>query len=86
MQIYAMMFQVENDQTTGTTYLIAWIDDNGYSKTCYHSHPNKTLLDVEPGHIIIHNKQKTRYQVVGLKPFRTSECRDETAYEWVTAS
>ncbi len=87
MKIHAMMFQVENEATNCDTFLIAWLDENGYSQTCYHSHPNKTVLDIEPDHIIIHNhkKNRTRYRVVAKRPFRTSECKDETAYEWVTA-
>ena len=78
--IHALMFEVE---ASSATFLIAWLDDDGNSRTCHHAHPSKTLLDAEVGHVIVHKRRP--YRVVRVKPYRTSECRDETQYPWVTS-
>ena len=79
--IHAIMFEVEGRTTSSATFLIAWLDDDGNSLTCHHAQPNKTLLDAEVGHVIVHKRRQ--YRVVRVKPYRTSECQDETRYPWV---
>ena len=76
--IHALLFELVSPPGT---YLIAWPDENGHGRWCRHSHPDKTLLDVEPGHRIVHGWKV--YEVARVKPYRTSECREETRYPWV---
>jgi hypothetical protein len=78
MQIHALLFDLE---CPATKQLIAWIDQHGNGKYTQHAHPSKTLLDVEPGHVIVH--KRTQYVVRRIKPYRTSECLDDSQYPWV---
>ena len=79
--IYALLFEVAPPSKTGSMSLIAWLDAHGNGRYCHHAHPNKTLLDVEPGHTVIH--QRKQFRVLRVKPYRTKECRDEAQYPWV---
>ena len=81
VQIYALLFEIEDESAAGTKCLIAWLDATGNGRWCHHAHPTKTLLDVEPGHVIVH--KRTPHQVRRVKPYRTSECRDESQYPWI---
>ena len=78
MQIHALLFDLE---CAASKQLIAWIDQHGNGKYTQHAHPSKTLLDVEPGHVIVH--KRTQYVVRRIKPYRTSECLDDSQYPWV---
>lgn len=83
-RIHALLFDVEHfggQPSRGTIRLIAWFDDRGESRFCRHAHPEKTLLDAEAGHVIVH-RRRTHYRVRRVKPYRTSECKDETQYRW----
>jgi hypothetical protein len=60
--------------------LIDWIDLHGNGKYTQHAHPSKTLLDVEPGHVIVH--KRTQYVGRRIKPYRTSESLDDSQYPW----
>ncbi len=79
MQITALQFELAGGPCT--RYLIAWLDENGDGRWCRHAHPDKSLLDVEPGDVIVH--KRTQYTVLRVRPYRTNECRDESAYAWV---
>ena len=82
MQIDALMFELDEPDADSTRYLIAWLDEQGNGEFCCHAHPSKTLLDVEPGHTVVH-KKRTQFLVRRVKPYRTSECHDESQYPWV---
>ena len=73
-----MLFELDADDGTIWT-LVAWLDQCGKSKFLYPAHPGRTLLDVTAGDLLIFKRQ-IRLVVRRLKPWRTSECRDETAY------
>ena len=78
MRIHAILFQID---APSDKFIIAWLDDDGKGRWCQHAHPSKTLLDVEPGHVIVH--KRTQYVVRRVKPYRTSECLDDSQYPWV---
>lgn len=80
MRIYALLFDLEGPPQ-GSQQLIAWIDEYGCGAFSHHAHPNKTLLDVEPGHVIVHRRRQ--YVVSRVKPYRTSECCEVRRYPWV---
>ncbi|MBT4867248.1 MAG: hypothetical protein HON53_19260 [Planctomycetaceae bacterium] len=89
MKIHALIFDLEYPPPA-SKQLIAWIDQPGNGKHTQHAHPSKTLLDVEAVHTIIHRRQQ--YVVTGVRPYRTTQCKDETRYptvksgrEWLVA-
>ena len=59
--------------------LVAWINESGNSRYLVSAHPDRTLLDVQAGDVLIY-KQTHHLTVRRLKPWRTTECKDETAY------
>ena len=75
--IHALIFDVECTPPA-SGQLVVWLDEHGNSKHTQHSHPNKTMIDVEVGHVVIH--QHTQYVVTGIRPYRTSLCKDESQY------
>jgi hypothetical protein len=77
MQIHALIFDLEC-QPPASMQLIAWIDQHGNGKYTQHAHPNKTLLDVEAGHVIVHRRHQ--YVVTGVRPYRSSPCKDEARF------
>ena len=77
MRIHALLFDLECPPPASRR-LIAWIDEYGSGKHTQHAHPSKTLLDVEPGHVIVHRRRQ--YVVTGVKPYRTSLCKGEQSY------
>ena len=77
MQIHALIFDLECPPPA-SKQLIAWIDQHGNGKYTQHAHPSKMLLDVEAGHVIVHRRQQ--YAVTGVRPYRASQCKDETQY------
>lgn len=80
-RILALLFDLE--RVDGLRVLLtAWLDDSGNGEFLTPVHPDKTLLDVTAGDDVIHNRE-TRYTVRRLKPWRTSECKDERAYSEV---
>ena len=61
--------------------LVARLDgDRRYTK---HAHPDKTLLDAKAGDVVVN--QRKQYGVTAIKPYRTSLCRDESQYPFVTS-
>lgn len=80
MQLHALIFDLEAPPTR-SRQLICWLDEHGNGKHTQHAHPSKTLLDVEAGHTIVNGRQ--RYVVASVRPYRTSLCKDETAYPQV---
>jgi hypothetical protein len=80
-RILALLFELEDDD--GKIWLlIACLDQYGNSKFLYPMHPDKTLLDVSAGDPLTF-KGKVRLTVRRLKPYRTSECKDENAYRGI---
>lgn len=77
-RILALLFELAAEDGRIWT-LIAWIDARGNSRYLYPAHPDRCLLDVTAGDLLIF-KQTKKLTVRRLKPWRTSECRDETAY------
>ena len=59
--------------------LIAWLDASGNSRFLVPVHPCKTLLDVRVGDMLTFQR-KEHFVIRRLKPWRTTECRDETEY------
>ncbi len=59
--------------------MIAWINEFGNGRYLVPAHPDRTLLDVQAGDVLIY-KCTHHLTVRWLKPWRTSECKDETAY------
>jgi len=81
-KILALLFEVIAE-SGDIRSLIAWLDETGNSRFLYPVHPGRTLLDVTAGDPLIY-KRETRLIVRRLKPWRTSECKDEAAYREVT--
>ena len=80
--ILALLFELLDDD--GKIWLlIAWLDQRGNSKYLYPMHPDKTLLDVTRGDPLTF-KRGTRLTVRRLKPYRTSECKDDSQYSEIT--
>ena len=80
-KILALLFEVIAE-SGDIRSLIAWLDETGNSRFLYPVHPERTLLDVTAGDALIY-KREIRLVVRRLKPWRTSECKDETAYQEV---
>lgn len=77
-KIHALKFELEA-QNGVISELIAWIQPDGNGQFLYPAHPARTLLDVVAGDVLIHRNQH-QLVVRRLKPWRTSECRDDTQY------
>ena len=78
-KILALKFELETD--SGSLELIAWIENDGNGKYLVPAHPSKTLLDMTAGDVVIWNRQQ--FTVKRLKPWRTTECKDDTQYREV---
>ncbi len=78
-RILALKFQLE--ATDGKILeLIAWLEPDGNGKHLYPAHPDRTLMDVKAGDMLIF-KRKDQLTIKRLKPWRTRECKDDTQYE-----
>jgi len=77
----ALMFDLRaNNGRTGR--LIAWLDESGNGKHLKHTHPSRPLKDAKAGdRVVFHGRHILT--VLRVKPWRTTECRDETEYDWV---
>ena len=75
-----MLFELETVDG-GLIELIIWPDANGNGTDTSPAHPDRTLMDVGAGDVIIHHR--TAYDVRRVKPYRATDCRDETEYPWV---
>ena len=77
-KILALLFELEADD--GSIFLlIAWLDRFSNGKYLEPTHPDKTLLEVRAGDRLTF-KRKHLFSIKRLKPWRTSECKDETQY------
>ncbi|GAB5440757.1 MAG: hypothetical protein Fues2KO_11060 [Fuerstiella sp.] len=76
-----MLFRLRAEDGTWCD-LIAWLDRHGNGKHLWPYHPNKTLLDVRAGDIVIFRREQ--FRVLRLKPYRTSEAKDESQYSEIT--
>jgi hypothetical protein len=80
----ALMFDLRAENgRTGT--LIAWLDESGNGKHLKHTHPSRSLKDAKAGDRVVF---KDRYilTVLRVKPWRTTECKDETEYDWIRSA
>ncbi len=84
IEIYALQFEVE-PSAPGGTYLIVWPDQTGNGQYTQPAHPDKTMLDVQAGDIVVHQR-KTQFRVKRLRPYRTSECKSQDDYPWITSA
>ena len=75
-KIYALLFELKTDDG-GIWLLIAWLDRFGNSKSLLPAHPDKCLLEMRAGDVVTF-RRKDILVVKRLKPWRTSECKDET--------
>ena len=76
-KILALTFELEAESDN------AWLDEHGNGKYLLPAHPDHCLLDVRAGDRVTF-KRKQVLTVRGIKPFRTSECKDETQYGPIT--
>ena len=77
-RILALIFDWETVDSQNWL-LIAWLNSRGNSKHLVPAHPDRNLLDVKAGDVLTF-KRKEILTVKSLRPWRTSECRDETQY------
>ena len=77
-KIHALIFQLQAENG-GIWLLIAWIDRFGNSQYLLPAHPDKTLLEMRAGDVVTF-RRKEILLIKRLKPWRTSECKDETEY------
>lgn len=77
-KILALKFQLESVDGK-IIELIAWLEPDGNGKYLYPAHPDKTLMDVKAGDVLIFNR-KDQLTVKRLKPWRTRESKDDTQY------
>ena len=77
-KILALQFDVEAEDGS-MKLLIAWPDASGNGKLLVPAHPGKTLMDIKAGDVLIFNR-KERFVVKRLKPYRTSEGKNDTEY------
>ena len=63
--------------------ILAPLDEHGNGQHLVPAHPDKGLLDVKAGDVLIH-LQKTRMTVVSVQPYRTSEHLDDGQYSEIT--
>ena len=80
-KIHALKFELEAD--TGIVELIAWLEKDGNGKHLLPAHPDKCLLDMPAGDVVTFQRRQTM-TVKRLKPWRTSECKDDTQYAEIT--
>lgn len=73
-KINALKFQLEADR--GTIELIAWIQEDGNGKYLVPAHPDHSLMDVQAGDVVVFKRKPMK--VVRLKPWRTSERKEDT--------
>ncbi len=81
-RILALMFELRA-RNGSTESLIAWVDRLGDGKYLKHTHPDRSLLDAKAGDRVVFRGQDV-FTVLKVKPWRTTECKDETQYHWVT--
>ncbi len=77
-KILALKFELESD-SGGIVELIAWLDEYGNGKYLYPAHPDRCLMDMKAGDMVIF-KRKDQLSIRRLKPWRTRECKDDTQY------
>jgi hypothetical protein len=82
-KVLALMFELRAENGR-TGVLIAWLDQLGQGKHLRHSHPSRTLLEAKAGDRLVFKGQHL-LTVVRVKPWRATDCRDETQYDWVTS-
>lgn len=80
-KILALLFDLKSTQGK-TAQLIAWPDATGNGEFLRAEDPARNLLQMRTGDSVIF-KDRYRLTVVRVKPWRTTECRDDTAYDWV---
>ena len=81
-KINALKFELESGDGK-IIELIAWIQDDGNGKHLVPAHPDHCLLDVRAGDVVTYMRKKLM-TVRRLKPWRTSECKDDTQYGEIT--
>jgi hypothetical protein len=81
-KILALLFELETDDGK-IVLLIAWLDAYSNSKYLVPTHPDKNLLDVGPGDMLTF-KRRDSFIIKRLKPWRTTECKDDTQYREVS--
>ena len=77
-KILALLFELESDNGS-ICLLIAWLERHDNGKYLEATHPDKTLLDVRAGDRVTF-KRKYLFSIRRIKPWRTTECKDETQY------
>jgi len=77
-KILDMLFELKTNDG-GIRLLIAWLDRFGNSKYLLPAHPDKCLLEMRAGDVVTFRRREILV-VKRLKPWRTSECKDETEY------
>ncbi len=75
-----MKFELESD--TNIVELIAWIQSDGNGRYLVPAHPSRTLLEMKAGDVVIFKRKP--HDVRRVKPWRTSECKDDTQYSEIT--
>jgi hypothetical protein len=80
-KILAMKFQLESNEGK-IVELIAWLQRDGNGKYLCPTHPSRTLLEVTAGDLLTY-KRSEHLVIKRLKPWRTSECKDDTEYSEV---
>ena len=81
-KILAMKFRLESPDKA-IIELIAWLKEDGNGKFVCPAHPAKCLLDVRVGDVLTF-MGKEHLVLLRLKPYRTTECKDDTEYSDIT--
>lgn len=79
-KILALKFELQSN--LGTVDVIAWVDEHGRGKFLEAVKPELTLMTVKAGDTVRHNGTDF-YMVKRLKPWRTSEAKDDSDYSEV---
>jgi len=65
--------------------LIAWLNESGNGKHLKHTNPSRSLKDARAGDRVVF-RDKHILTVLRVEPSRTSECKDETEYDWIRSA
>ena len=80
-KLLALMFDLRAENGNVGT-LIAWLNESGQATHLKHSHPQRSLLEARAGDRLVFRNRHV-VTVLRIKPWRTTECRDETQYDWI---